>query len=502
MPKRSTAQSFTLEPPLLGLNYKDPISSMDSRYALTLENLIPIGSELKLRAGSEIHATGIPTTGLISGGVFLLRAFATTTGNFLVATDDATGIWNVTSAGAAVNIKGAAPVANNFTEMLQFRDRLFITTALDDVYSWTGAGNIAVAGFTIGGVATNNLGGMAAYKSRIYFNQLLSHRLYYGGVDAITGPLTLFDYTSLMTMGGYTRFMGTVTRAKDFSEDELFCIVSTKGEVLVYQGDFPTATNWALLGRYVIPRPLSTRAFVYIGADLYILTEQGIISMTAVMAGQRIGGKYITLSENIDPLFTADVQDSIGNRDWCAANHAAGGYFIVNISAEARTGGAQWVYSFFNQAWAKFTGWDAWSWEVLDGKLYFGKGANVMLADIGDADEDPANPGDFKARNIKMKQAFNYFGDRSLNKQFIQAIPLIKQSQGLEITLGVDVDYQDDPPTDTLTDTTSLTYDLYQPTIDLDKYGKAAALRIQDSVVNKEWALQATEIIFEVGDIG
>lgn len=495
----------------MGWNTRDPISNMDETYAGEMENYFPAFGTVDLVRGYRYHSKSIGV-----GAVRALGVLKSTQYNKLVAVGDDNIVYDATtgSASATEIMPGATTLSLPPIYMQFFNDRLFLTsgssaTASDIVYSWTGTGDIASAAFTIGGNPAYGLGPMAAYRSRLYFLQLstpitanIRTSLFYGGVDAVTGALTEFPFKSLLKLGGYGVFIGSVTRAKDFSEDELLCIISDQGEILVYQGDYPGSSTWGLIGHYFVPRPLGPKSFFYIGANLCIVTGQGVIPMSEVMGGTATG-TYLTLSDAITPSFTdAATTTLLDNYAWCGVNYTRGNFAVVNIPVTANAVSNQFYMNTKTQAWCKRSNQNAFCWTIFNDELYFG-GLNgrVFKADNGYFDEDPASEGAVLSKTVKVRSAFNYFGDREKKKQFVAAIPTIYQSEGMDLTMDVDVDFGNTTATSRETDSTDTAYKLYQPTMGLKGIGDCASIRIDGTVTTKRSSWQATKVIWNDGDI-
>lgn len=515
MPKTSTAVSVTIPPPVKGWNTRDPVSLMDEQYAVEMVNFFPGFGSVDIRNGQTLQNT--LGTNAISLGTFKYG----TTDALLVATNSGT-LLNVTpGTGAGTDITGGAAITGSLMYFQQFKDRVFITGdfGLADVYHWTGTGNIAASAFTGPGGDDKLLGPMASYKNRLYFayraafvaatprNGLLE--IWYGGFDAITGALTQFSLNAIFRMGGYVSFIGSVTRAKDFSEDELFCIISSEGEILLYQGDNPEASNWGLVGHYYIPPPCGPRAFFYFGSNLIIITRQGVYGMDSILSGG-FGGKAgssilnTSLDEIIKSAFVAAVNSvTLAQYDdliWTGIYYPRGNYLLINIPL-SNNASEQFIMNTVTGAWCRFTNQNAFSWIVYQDRLYYVNPQNtkLMRADDGYLDADPIGGA---TRVCKLRPAYNYFGDRTLVKNFTMARPVMYQSEGMQLTMDADIDYANTTATQTVTpDNTDTAYKFYQPVVGLKGIGKAASIRIDQSVTTKRMSIQAIEVTFNSGDI-
>lgn len=522
MPKRSEAVSTTISPPTGGWNTRDPISGMDPQYAVEMENFFPDNGTVNLRNGYAFTGTFAVDTAVF------LQPFKAGSIDKLIAIAANKTFYDVSAAGAAVAV---GSFANGFDPCFfcQYRSRIFATdaTGLDDVQVWDGGGGgFVAAAFTGPGGDDKLLGPMCSYKSRLYFAErsgatVGNLSVWYGGVDFVTGALTEFPLSSIFRTGGYIIFIGSVTRAKDFSEDELFCIINSEGEILLYQGDYPGSLSWGILGRYFIPKPLGDRAFFYVGNDLMIITRQGVFSMRTVMAGDNFSGQQSGLfSSALTSIINSAFQSAVlsyfnGNAftpssAWMGIHYPQGNYLLINIPTTTNTITYQFVMNTTTGAWCKFSGMSAFNFAIYKDNLLFpradgtngGKGGVfIMQADSGYYDNNGSAPTTPISRNIKLRPAYNYLGDTEKYKQFVEARPIIYQDQGLSLTMDADVDYANTTATNTVTDSTDTAYKLYKPRLGLNGIGKAISLRIDGTVTTKRMSLQAMEIIWKEADI-
>jgi len=351
---------------------------------------------------------------------------------------------------------------------------------------------------------------MTAYKGRFYCSFFRGSsppfpgytNISYGPIDASSGALTSLELETVFRNGGFIIFIGSVTRAKDFSEDELFCIILTTGEILIYEGDYPASNSWRLLARYQIPRPLGPRAFFYIGANLCIITSQGVIPMSEIMGGTS-GGRYLGLSDAIASSFSSVATTALLNDTaWCGVNYPRGNFAVTNIPITSGSVSYQYYMNTLSQAWCRRTNQNAFSWTLFNDELYFGGlSGRVFKADNGYFDENPASEGAALSRSCKLRPAYNYLGDRVGNKHFVAVRPLMKESEGLNIKVNADVDFNDTAGTDAVTDTADTAYKRYRPDVDCNTIGKCVSVRFDDTVTTKRRSIEAIDIFWREGNI-
>jgi hypothetical protein len=100
----------------------------------------------------------------------------------------------------------------------------------------------------------------------------------------------------------------------------------------------------------------------------------------------------------------------------------------------------QFVQNIVTGAWCTFSNMNANCWGLLNDNIYFGgNGGVVYKADFGDLDVADAVEGE-------IKTAFNYCGTSS-NKMFTMMRAFIQSPGTSDITTGIDVDFDNDTPT-------------------------------------------------------
>jgi hypothetical protein len=503
-PQTPVERSLVITPPVKGWNTRDPKSNMDPEYALALENFFPGNGVVSLRNGYTVFADGANTS------CETLATLEYGTGvSKLVGVGGIGGNWRPfdITAGTITDISGGVNFFAPQCATLQFQDRLFIKVGVSagvasDVYHWTGTGNIAASNFTGPGGDDKDLLAIGSYKNRLYFSQYTAPSIWYGGLYSITGALTEFPIGGILQKGfTYILFVGTTVRAKQYAEEELLCIVTDKGEVLLYGGSYPGSADWNLVGRYTIPTPVGTRAFFYSGSDLNIVTRNGVMSVQKMIRGD-YAGTWPSLSEVVESAFISAYSVNFFDFSNVGIAYPKGQYILANYYT-----GSVWqqlIMNVVSGAWTKFTNQNAKMWAVWQDSLYFGDVNGVIYkADNGFYDESAATPGTALTRTIKLRHAFNYFGDPSLRKKFITAQPTMYQSEGMDITADMDVDYTDTTATSAETDTSKGTsYQIYQPKLKLvGPSGNAGSFRIDGSVSTKRFSLEATKIIWSEGGI-
>lgn len=522
MPKRSTANSQTLAPPILGINKVDPISGMDPMYAVDAINFVARDSRVELRDGESLFARFGLTSGSVPPIGMMATGYTPTGGQFFLASNMlrslGTGgvVRNITAGGTVSTILDTG--SYTFLTMgINYKSHLCWWTALDSAspgaqfvfkrYDGTTVTSVPVFVVPPSVNPTGQPCSFAVYRNALWWAQYQSTRIYATAPDTfITGTEVAYDVGMLLEKGGNLAFCSTIARGGAIT-DEYLVVVSLAGEVLVFSGSDYASTTWTLLNRFVVPRPWGHKSYVKYGRDLLILTVQGVISVSQIMEG---GGEIIYVSEKITPIFNDAVWSSFNSYAGTMVWYPARNLIVCNLPYTAGTNYGnfsvkQLVMNTDNGSWWEWTMGQTTSLGIFGDALYFGKideSYSDLYSMVTKSTGSILSGGDIiPTQTAKLRMAYNYFGDRSTNKQFVEARPLIRMSEGLTLTMGVDVDYKDVAPTTTVTDTSDTAYKLYTPRIGLQGIGRAGSIRIEQLVTTKRISIEAIEVIWNDGDV-
>jgi hypothetical protein len=311
-----TAQVIPLPIPVKGMNTRDPLASMDPNYAPWVLGYEPEPQYLRARNGHLIHATltdETAITALVQYGDSALFAYAY---------DSISGhyhIYNVTTAGNKAQAVAVDIVPDDVAvavETVKFAKRLaFLAETSPALQARTYDGSSWAAwGFTNGGTEISATVA-ASYKGRVYI--CYGTDLYYSALAAVTGACTKVDMSTLFREAGTISWIGCLTTPSKTMADTLLAIGNTAGEILIYAGDNPGATNWQQVAQFKTSRPLSLRGGILEHRnDIYILTETGIVSLRNLFT---VGSSYtsdINISGAIDSYWVrllAAIKANIGS---------------------------------------------------------------------------------------------------------------------------------------------------------------------------------------------
>lgn len=428
--QRNAAQVASLPAPVGGWNARDSLANMNPLDAVQMTNMFPGTSNVRLRGGSSVWATGM------SGQVESLMTYngAATTKMFAA---DATGkkIYDVTAAGAV----GAAAVSGLTNARFEYvnianaaGNYLIICNGADSVRSFDGA---AWATPVITGVTSADLNNVELFKNRLWFIEKNSLKAWYLATQAIAGAASLFDLRSVARQGGYLVDICTWTVDAGYGVDDNLAFITSNGEVILYRGTDPaSAATFALIGVWQLGNPVGNRCMAKYGGDLLILTDDGVVPMSKALQSSRVDPRT-ALSDKIQGAINTATTLYGDNFGWDFCFHSEANALILNVPITTGTQ-QQYVMNTITECWCNFTGWNANCWAITGSTPYFGADGTVYQAwtnTYGDAGNDIAT---------YTLQAFNYLEQRGVEKYFTRARPNIFSDGTPAIFIGLNVDYQ------------------------------------------------------------
>jgi hypothetical protein len=342
--------------------------------------------------------------------------------------------------GNTITVAGATPSQFNGTY------RITVTGASTFTYTMASApasdaspvGTYTID-YYITGKNSNTFAQINLFKERLYFVEENSLSFWYLPVDSISGAVTEFPLGGIFKRGGYLQAMGTWTIDAGYGVDDLAVFITSNGEVAVYKGSDPSDPNdWALIGLWNIGQTYARKCFFKYGGDLLILTEDGLVPLSAGLQSTRLDPR-VNITDKIFFAISRAADAYASNFGWQMLYFAKHNMLIVNIPV---TGGQeQYVMHNITKSWARFTNIAANCWEMSGDDAYFG--GNGFVARFYDSFSD-------NATNINgfVQQAYSYFGTRGQQKRFTMVRPILQTDNGIPTVLcGISTDFDTVPLT-------------------------------------------------------
>ena len=438
------------------------------------------GYKLFAAAGTKIYdatnATATTSFSSISSDKLQYVNFSNTSGNYLVAcngvdpvtiydgtqwftiatTTTAATINTITRVGTLATLTTATAhglVTNNRVTISgatssEYNGTYVITVTGANTFTYTmastPAANATVVGTytTIGitGVNSNTFIGVNLFKNRLYFTQKDTLACWYLPVNSIGGAASPLYFGGIARNGGYLQAMGTWTIDAGQGADDYAVFVTSMGEVIVYNGTDPTdATTWALKGVWQLGQTFSRRCFFKWGGDLLLLTQDGLAPLAAALQSSRLDPR-VNLTDKIYYAVSQAATQFYDLFGWQINYFASENMLILSIPTDS--GMEQYVMHTITKSWARFTGIEAYCWEVAgNNKIYFG--GDGYVGNFYDATND-------NGANIvgTAQQAYSYFQSPGQLKRFTLVRPILQTDNGVPTVLcGISVDFETIPLT-------------------------------------------------------
>lgn len=342
--------------------------------------------------------------------------------------------------GNRVTISGATPSAYNGT--------FVITKTGASTFTYTMASNPGADASVMGtytvigitGIDSSKFVNVNLFKNRLYFTEKDSLNAWYLPVDAIGGAASELPFGGIVRNSGYLQAMGTWTIDAGQGVDDYAVFVTSMGEIVVYNGTDPdTADTWSLKGVWQLGQTFARRCFFKWAGDLLLLTQDGLVPLASALQSSRLDPR-INLTDKIYYAVSQAATQFYALDGWQINYYASENMLILSIPTN--TGMEQYVMHTITKAWARFTGIEAYCWEVSgDNDMHFG--GNGFVGKFYDTNSDAGN-------NIvaTAQQAYSYFNTPGQLKRFTLVRPILQTDNGLPTVLcGVSVDFDTTPLT-------------------------------------------------------
>jgi hypothetical protein len=439
-------QGYTMPPPSLGLDLTSPIDNMDPASALELTNIFPGAGAPTVRLGYTTFTTGgatIPNTPIRFMHEYPLKDG---TAQLIAATD--TKLYSLSSLGVVTDITRAAGAysAGNWNKEL-FAGNIYLCNGTNEPQVYTGTGqatNITASGVTGG---NTSLAQVASYRERLYFAQKNTAMMWYHKTVKTTftagSPvMDSYDFQYVFRRGGFLSFIGSFTNIKGVSTQDLFMAVSSEGEIVLYSGTSPDDAAWTLVAHFVIGKPLGRKAFVRVNQDIWIITQQGIIPVSALFEIDPEQALNI-VSLKINPLITQYATQASSAELW-------GGFFwpqgrrVYITLPDSASSATLLVYSLDTKSWTQFVLFSGEhavsSCKFLNLPFYGSNTGAIYQGETGYADAVTGTSSQSIA--FSCRTAFSFYGARGNYKAFKDIRPLLKGKRGITLDLGLDTDFK------------------------------------------------------------
>ena len=264
------------------------------------------------------------------------------------------------------------------------------------------------------GVASTGLSQVWMWGERLFFVEEGTSTAWYLPVESIGGALTSLNLGSVFEDGGALLFGATWSLDSGSGLDDVCIFVSTTGEIAVYEGTDPTSANtWSRVGVYEIGEPLNKHASFKAGGDLAILTEDGIVPVSAALKKDRAALQSDAITFPIEDAWKEVIRNRSVTYPISATLWQSSTSLIVGTPATESGKAISFISNSRTGAWSRTTGWDIRCSAIWDDKFYFaGANGKVYRGDVGGSDDGVSYTGIYvpKHRTYKVERSANFAG--------------------------------------------------------------------------------------------
>lgn len=284
--------------------------------------------------------------------------------------------------------------------------------------------------------ASGTFSHVSAYWGTLYFVEAGTFNVYYLNLGAIGGPANLLPLGAYFTLGGELLCSATWQLETAFGVSTTIAFISSMGEIVLFSGNSPIATNWTLFGSYKAAPPVGINCVMKAGGDLLIATIDGIVAMSKIITLAQVALENTAITLPIAPAWNAAQAGRPQGPAWQIVPWDIAHMAIVNLPKLTPNDSTQFVANSRTGAWAQYLGWDANCFGVFNNLLFYGDSVgNVWQAEIGGSDAGAS------AYTSTVMMAFSSFGAPVQQKQMRLVKAYIQTAWPLASQITVNVDF-------------------------------------------------------------
>ena len=410
--------------PVRGWDVKTALADMDEDAASVLDNWFPGVGRVDIRPGYTSYATGL------EGNVETLAEFINGSNRKFLAFAN-NKIWNITAAGAAVDITNSMTITSNRWDWVNFDGKMGLVNGADAPLQIATDGTTAST-LTLTGPTAANVIGVHAFSGRTYWWEDDSQSFWYSAVNTLGGTLTEFQLGRIGNFGGKLVKMESWLRDGGAGVDDLAVFFMSSGEVIVYSGTDPA--SFSLVGVFYLGSLVSARSVIKYAGDIVAVTSDGYISLNGAISQGRVSERGL-LSDQINPAVTDEIEENAQNWGWEAFLYPAGNMLMFNIPRATNTTYDQHVFNTNTGAPCRFKRINARTWGLYNDEAYFGGSGVVYKFDDGYDDagvniDADAVPG------------CTYLNSRARNKHVVAVQPVTSSDGRVAVACDVAADFK------------------------------------------------------------
>lgn len=420
--RQKNVRSQTFPAPVAGLVLVDSLVKSRPASAQRLENIFPQKQNCRIRGGSQwwTRVPGTPNSFLAYRQSGQEKLFLTTDDAMYDATAtlpqenlylydenddpllDSDGEPILAAEGIPINITDRPGGYFSYVNFATSGDSYLVGVngadpiQLFDGTTWQDVTDVSVP-IAITGIAdTSVLSFVSAYRNRLFFVEGGTMDIWYLPVNSVGGVAEMLTMAGIFELGGAVLFTATWSMDAGDGLDDKFVVVSTQGEIAVFQGSDPGDPNdWSLVGRYVMTEPLGPRATMKAGGDVLVATVEGFTPISATVTKDPAALSLVSASEVIDPAWNTEARDRRA-LPWEVIKWPTRNMAFISLPTESEDPEDHFcfVVNVETGAWTKYTGWNVRCMELFNDQVFIANpdGRVLRAEQGGDDDGTPYNP--------------------------------------------------------------------------------------------------------------
>ena len=430
-PQQRSHEIMRYPAPVGGVDTRIALGSNDLNHCIYTYNLMPQELGMTVRQGYREWALDVENSVESGLGVHTLIPFeaiaAGSAGNKLFAVTNE-GIWDVTAYDTApvkvaiFSVTSADAGYGTYTHYVNQaeRDVLFYADNLNGLWEYDAVTELWSVPLGVTGITLSEVNFVVNHKNNVWFGLRDSTVGYYLPILASSGAVTPQYFGDKFKHGGALRGLFSWTVDGGNGVDDIFVAVSAAGDVIMYVGAGPDASDWGMKGVYYIgPVPNTPRFGSEQGGELYLLSAYGLVSMNELLQGvdtstllaDAVGHNNITVK--IASLIRAKMKDYINDSGWDVSLIPSEGGMLITTPFNG-TNHIQYYFNLATKGWGIWRGVPMTCFTDFDNAVFFGTaGSDIYKMDVAvdNAVINPPNPA-FNGEDIQFSilTAFSNMG--------------------------------------------------------------------------------------------
>lgn len=454
---RGSAQGLALPAPTGGLNTSSPAMNMPPTDCMVLYNMLAAESGLRARLGSREWVTGLTgATDDLVRTVIPYTGSATTATRLFATTSD--GIWDVT---ASTPAPGGSPtfafsssagnagygVAHAFTTLagnfLLYCDEVNGYHVYSEATGLWAAVAMGGGASQVSGVDPTTFVYVTVFKGFACFAKRDSTDIWILPIGSVYGAASRLGVGYKLQAGGSIVGLYSWTYDGGAGLDDSLVAVSKGGDVVVFQGTDPTASDsFGISGVWGVGKvPAGRNLATPFGGDLLLLTRGGILPMSRLVVGKPLDADTYE-TRKISNLFNQLMLSYGDTLGWSLNLHPEESALIVTVPTGAGLPTTQLAMSLADRSWSQLRDLDIYSCAPYEGKLYYGTSDGRVGINDGNVDGVTlADPTAYAAIQYSGVGAFQNYGTGAKKQVHIIKPYFMSRSAAPSFSVGARYDF-------------------------------------------------------------